>query len=863
MRRSGRDCGRRVSRGRAACAGVVLVLFPLVAAAATRVKDNDTDNLNLGSSWVGGAVPGTGDLAQWNSTVAGANAVQLGGNLSFLGISILNPGGAVAIGGANTLTVGQLGIDMSRATQDLTLTNATLVLNQGDQVWNVTNGMTLTISPTAFARSGQATLNIQGAGTVATTTANLTNDATGILGTWASHGTGTATRYATIGGGTIAGYAGGVAAATAAEVVDTTGATNYDVAAAGTLGAGASFHTLRYTGAAGAIDGDFTANGLMNAGTGALTNSGNVTIGANRSLVLTSPDTTRTLTLTGNIGDNGGGASGIVKAGAGTVTLAGSNAYTGVTTVNRGVLRVTNPDALGSTNGHTEVFAGVAGIVSGGQVQISGGITVAESFILRGDLANYQGALRSAGGSNTVSGMITIVGGSRVAVDGGGGFLGVVGGVTGVNQQIVINAGGSTIGFFEKPLLLGSGGTFYSDQTGLIILSVTGNAWGTTLSAGGTLRTDLAGALPTNSALRLGVSYSTNGTVDLNGNDQTVAGLQSGTAAGGQAFAAGLRTVTSSNAPATLTLNQANNTIYDGHLGGQLSLTKNGNGTLNLTRSNWHSGTTTIAGGRINLGDTHAMQHSTVDLQINSGAVFSNATAFVFGGLAGSGNLGLTNLAGSAIQLLVGNNGADTLYSGALGGGGAITKIGSGELDLAGINTYSGATAVSNGLLSVNGRHIGGAGYTVASGATLGGTGLIDAAIQVLASGIVAPGNSIGTLTVSNSFDLDGILQIELANAAGLAGQSDLLDVNGFFDITNGIVQFVFTGTLTNDHYIFAEYDALSGDPFLDVQNLPTGYGIEYNYLGNNQIALVIPEPSTWALLACGAGLLLAARRRR
>jgi len=224
-------------------------------------------------------------------------------------------------------------------------------------------------------------------------------------------------------------------------------------------------------------------------------------------------------------------------------------------------------------------------------------------------------------------------------------------------------------------------------------------------------------------------------------------------------------------------------------------------------------------------------------------------------------NLIITNGGASPATLAV-IQAANTAYDGRLLGGLNLIKDGTGSLALAGANTYAGPTVVSNGTLAVNGTHLGGGAYTVAGGA-LGGTGLIDAAIHVLAGGVVTPGNPIGTLTVSNSFDLDGVLRIELANAAGPgAGLSDMLDVNGFFDITNGTLQFVFSGSMTNDFYVFAQYDSISGDPFLGVQNLPTGYTIDYAF-GGNQIALVIPEPSTFALLAVGLALVACLARRR
>lgn len=223
----------------------------------------------------------------------------------------------------------------------------------------------------------------------------------------------------------------------------------------------------------------------------------------------------------------------------------------------------------------------------------------------------------------------------------------------------------------------------------------------------------------------------------------------------------------------------------------------------------------------------------------------------------------------STLSLNIGA-GITNRFTGYLGGPGtdennmALVSKGPGVLDLTGANTYTGTTTVTNGTLRVNGSHIGGGAYAIQDGGTLGGTGLIDAAIRVLAGGAIAPGNSIGTLTVNGNFGLDGILQIELENGAGPGpGLSDLLDANGLFDITNGTLQFIYTGVLTNDAYIFAEYDVLSGNPFLSVLNMPDGYGIDYNYLGGNQIALVIPEPPAFGLFALGALTLVVFRRRR
>lgn len=77
---------------------------------------------------------------------------------------------------------------------------------------------------------------------------------------------------------------------------------------------------------------------------------------------------------------------------------------------------------------------------------------------------------------------------------------------------------------------------------------------------------------------------------------------------------------------------------------------------------------------------------------------------------------------------------------------GSLIKSGAGRLMLTGDNTYRGPTMVNGGLLAVNGSLT--STVTVNDSGTLGGNGRI-AALTANAGGIVAPGNSIGTLQVS------------------------------------------------------------------------------------------------------------------
>ena len=118
------------------------------AMAAEIDKANNSDNLNLTTSWVGGVAPGTNDTATWNNTVTGPNTTVLGASAAWLGIKVTNPGGSILVNAdGSTLTNGSVivphnvGVDMSAATADLTLSNNFIV--SGPQTWNIAPGRTL------------------------------------------------------------------------------------------------------------------------------------------------------------------------------------------------------------------------------------------------------------------------------------------------------------------------------------------------------------------------------------------------------------------------------------------------------------------------------------------------------------------------------------------------------------------------------------------------------------------------------------------------------------------------------------------------------------------------------------------------
>jgi fibronectin-binding autotransporter adhesin len=195
--------------------------------------------------------------------------------------------------------------------------------------------------------------------------------------------------------------------------------------------------------------------------------------------------------------------------------------------------------------------------------------------------------------------------------------------------------------------------------------------------------------------------------------------------------------------------------------------------------------------------------------------------------------------------------------------------ISGGTVVLAGAsNTYSGSTTVQAGTLLVTGNNLGsGAGrgpYLVQSGATLAGNGTIttgagSAGVEIANGGTLSPGTSTpGTFSVSGDVTLDGTLAVRVGDAG-----TDVLSLTGVLNINSDATLNLTVATpLTAPAYVLADYSTLAGT-FSNISNQPGGYSLNYDYNGDDEIALVsdTPEPASLAVLALPAALMI--RRRR
>ena len=358
-----------------------------------------------------------------------------------------------------------------------------------------------------------------------------------------------------------------------------------------------------------------------------------------------------TLNVTGSI-DDGVLPCTITKTEYGTLTLTASNTFDGAFVVSNGVVRITNANALGSTNGNTTVQG-----VAGGMLYLNGGnMNLTEPLVLNGE-KNNGGTLKNENGSNTLSGPITCYNQVRWQIYGTA--LVIAGGVTqpdGAGGGLFVVNASSPIYFNTKPLNL-INKTFYADSGGLTVLAVAGNTWADTLVATGTLRCDVPNALPPAASLELGIGYgSYGGTLDLNGNNQTVSKLYQGTTISGTR-------VISSATPALLTVNQSATSLFDGRFTGAVSLLKLGAGTLTLTNASTSTaGSFVVSNGTLVVGSNGTFGNNSTNVVVGGTGTLTLSNSVT---IADSAMLSIANGGTAKVNLAAGvNEAVGTLYFG-------------------------------------------------------------------------------------------------------------------------------------------------------------------------------------------------------
>ncbi|MEQ1754218.1 MAG: autotransporter domain-containing protein [Micropepsaceae bacterium] len=531
--------------------------------------------------------------------------------------------------------------------------------------------------------------------------------------------------------------------------------------------------------------------GTLVAGTGQLGSAGAVTVSAPGTLQIASSSTIGSLAGSGNVDlgadlATGGndtstefsgvllGAGDLSKDGTGTLTLSGTNTYTGKTFINVGAIRIENGAALGSTAGETVVASGAALEVQGSIV------TGAEAVTLNGTGIADGGALRNISGNNILGGPVTLASATRINSDAG--TIQTNGAITGAGQNLTVGGSGDVI--VNAGLNTGTG-TLTKDGSGILALNSVNSFTGLTTLNAGTLQLSYFDG-PVNGAISDTSAILINGGLLAVATNETIGSL---TGSAGSVYLY-----------ATLTSGGDNTSgSFAGQLDGTGKLVKDGTGLLSLSGNNTFSGGIDIIHGGIRLlGNSAAGTGpiTTFGSVISYGNAVNNAAPII--------------LSSNTTQLEVLAADAAT-QSGAIsetGGSRPIEKIGTGTLTLSGANTYTGPTTITAGTLDVSG----GSALSNSAGVQIAGAGTLS----------ISSNESIGSLTGSGGLNLGtgSILTTGLDNTSGtFSGNS--AGAGGLTKSGSGTFTFsgsnAFSGPMTVASGNLTVLGALSGTSALNI----------------------------------------------
>ena len=231
----------------------------------------------------------------------------------------------------------------------------------------------------------------------------------------------------------------------------------------------------------------------------------------------------------------------------------------------------------------------------------------------------------------------------------------------------------------------------------------------------------------------------------------------------------------------------------------------------------------------------------------NAGSISGGTAAIRFG----AGGNTLTLMPGSVVSGKVMGFGSDTLQLGGIGDGSfdislvdagaqysgftAFNKIDSSIWSLTGTATYAGPVNVNGGTLAVNGNLASASLLTVNPGGTLGGNGIVGA--TAINGGTLAPGNSIGTLTVGSlTMTAASTYLVQIEGAA-----SDRTIITGTAAIAGKVSVDPLTRLTSTSTYTIVNAGTLTGT--FDTVSLTNNFGrnARLSYAGNDVLLTLDP----------------------
>ncbi len=434
-------------------------------------------------------------------------------------------------------------------------------------------------------------------------------------------------------------------------------------------------------------------------------------------------------------------ASGLTKAGPGTLLLSGANIYNGATNVNAGTLRLGTGGSISTST--VDVALGSLLNVTGGTLSASGLVNVTAgtspgSFVVDSGTANLSGGVRS---SNNDGAVIRINGGtfntSNVTIQRNSAAA------VAFTSGFIVTGGTSTVGTI---------GLGTSNSNGA--LSVEGG----TLTATGAVTVANQATAGRGGALRV-----TNGIFNVTDSiDGIVMSRTSGT---------------NTNNVSTATFSGGVSTIEKFTLGFDNTVSAG-------------SATITVSGGSLYVGSGGIVKKGATTFNTNV-----NLTSGTLGASADwASPLNMALPAGNSIVIQAADaSGApkSITLGGVLSGAGRFTKTGAGALILNGANTYTGTTTVNAGTLRVDGSLSSGGGIVTVNGGTLSGGGAVNRAVTLNSGGTVSPEGTSAVATLSGAsltWNGGGRLAFDLGNATDRLALGGALTKGGA-----GTFEFVFT----------------------------------------------------------------------